>query len=434
MKKCQVQQFLRRGFLLGLFLVSTLMCICSWSLMAASDLHKATPHLGSSQPSRLQHAQNGDLRWDKFHTTSDTVHETRPPTGYYGDGYNIRKLPPELFKLAPQVFDEIPQTFLPMYKNPCFIYRGAYPPGLRCLPYFYLIGMQKCGSTDMWEKINEHDEVQRTEKEPHWWARYRVRDLPPDYGNYTTPLSLGWYLDAMSYKIVPRLVQTPETASWLVIGDGSTSTLWDNQWQTLSPTQFNGPEYTIADVMRVIQPNAKFIVVLRDPIVRVYSDYLFFGNEKDDVVSKTRFHDIVSEGIQVFRQCLTNNSERACTYLHGTQHARLLLGNYAVFLHDWLKVFPRHQLLVLRLEDWQSRCPSVLREIFAFLNLSPLTDSRLVYICAGERKRVNAQMREHIGDMLTETRTLLNDFYGPMNGELATLLNDERYNMWSQEL
>eukprot|EP00057_Strongylocentrotus_purpuratus_P020775 XP_011675249.1 PREDICTED: carbohydrate sulfotransferase 15 [Strongylocentrotus purpuratus] len=329
------------------------------------------------------------------------------------------------------VFDAIPETFIPNIKNPCFFYRGTSPPGLRCLPYFYLIGMQKCGSTDLWEKINAHHEIQRIEKEPHWWARYRVRELPADYGiNMTTPLSLSWYLDVMSYQIVPRLMTMPDTADWLVVGDGSTSTLWDNKWQQVSDQQIDGPDYVIADVIKEVQPKAKFIVVFRDPTERVYSDYLFFGNEGDNFISKLHFNRIVEEGIKTYHQCMHNMTKRACTFRHGTQSSRLLLGNYAVFLRDWLRIFSRDQILVVRLEDWQQRCTTVLKEIYRFLELSPLRRTELAFICSGERIRVNTQMKKHMGDMLVETRTLLNNFYAPMNAELSRLLNDTRF-LWN---
>lgn len=45
---------------------------------------------------------------------------------------------------------------------------------MRCLPYFYVMGMPKCGTTDLYAKIVRHDSVVNLLKEPHWWARKRV--------------------------------------------------------------------------------------------------------------------------------------------------------------------------------------------------------------------------------------------------------------------
>lgn len=49
---------------------------------------------------------------------------------------------------------------------------------LRCLPYFFIIGQPKCGSTDLFRRILYHpDVVSPPIKELHWWSRNRM-------GNY----------------------------------------------------------------------------------------------------------------------------------------------------------------------------------------------------------------------------------------------------------
>lgn len=48
---------------------------------------------------------------------------------------------------------------------------------------------------------------------------------------------------------------------------------------------------------------------------------------------------------------------------------RLQVGLYAVYLLDWLAVFHREQLLVLRLEDHASDVKSTMRRVFQFLSL-----------------------------------------------------------------
>lgn len=45
---------------------------------------------------------------------------------------------------------------------------------LRCLPRFYIIGQPKCGTTDLYDRLRLHPEVQFSAiKEPHWWTRKR---------------------------------------------------------------------------------------------------------------------------------------------------------------------------------------------------------------------------------------------------------------------
>ena len=48
------------------------------------------------------------------------------------------------------------------------------PLRMRCLPYFYLIGQPKSGTTDLFYKLNMHPDIAMgTHKEPHWWTRKR---------------------------------------------------------------------------------------------------------------------------------------------------------------------------------------------------------------------------------------------------------------------
>lgn len=48
------------------------------------------------------------------------------------------------------------------------------PKRLRCMPYFYIVGQPKCGSTDLYFKITLHPDVVRPPmKEPHWWSKNR---------------------------------------------------------------------------------------------------------------------------------------------------------------------------------------------------------------------------------------------------------------------
>ena len=48
------------------------------------------------------------------------------------------------------IFSEIPDAgYLPGYKNPCWFKPGTGVPELTCLPYVYMLGMPKCGTSDL---------------------------------------------------------------------------------------------------------------------------------------------------------------------------------------------------------------------------------------------------------------------------------------------
>ncbi|XP_052829247.1 carbohydrate sulfotransferase 15 isoform X2 [Octopus bimaculoides] len=109
---------------------------------------------------------------------------------------------------------------------------------LRCLPYFYLVGVDKCGTTDLFSRLRQHPELLRTNalngKETHWWSWRRFGDGSPTvFWDFT-----GWPLIAQNKGLEQPTVLTPHCISHLT-------------------------------------PNVKFILLLRNPVERLYSDYLF---------------------------------------------------------------------------------------------------------------------------------------------------------------
>ena len=46
---------------------------------------------------------------------------------------------------------------------------------MRCLPYFYIVGQPKCGTTDLFFKISLHPDILMGPiKEPQFWTRRRI--------------------------------------------------------------------------------------------------------------------------------------------------------------------------------------------------------------------------------------------------------------------
>ncbi|XP_072166435.1 carbohydrate sulfotransferase 15-like [Diadema setosum] len=294
-----------------------------------------------------------------------------------------RNISRKLFNVAPEVFLSTPLEFSKHTKSPCWfvnVTTGAAPE-LRCLPYFYLMGMPKCGTTDLFAKITRHPSVVRTLKEPHWWTRRRVGRSRRG-------------------------------------GDSSASTMWYqlSLFNISSENQFPA----LPEVFREIHPGIKLIAMLREPAERVYSDYTYFRKTS---VSPTQFHLVVIESIRKFQTCTREMSARMCIPSPG---ARVTLGLYAVLLSDWLEVFPRDQILVLRLRDWSANCTGLLPTIFQFLEIEELPEELIISFCTKAPANVNRRRKE---PMLKKTAQILREFYRPYNEELATLLQDKRF-LW----
>ena len=63
--------------------------------------------------------------------------------------------------------------FDPAYKNPCWKEAGL----LRCLPYFYLAGVKKSGTGDLWGHISKLPGVVTVKKELQWFAKGRFSKI-----------------------------------------------------------------------------------------------------------------------------------------------------------------------------------------------------------------------------------------------------------------
>lgn len=134
---------------------------------------------------------------------------------------------------------------------------------------------------------------------------------------------------------------------------------------------------------------------------------------------------------------------------------RISLGMYSVFLMDWLTVFPREQVLVIRTEDYAANLNLVLKKTFDFLSLGrcltdivhnvwkvtserpgliifagPLSAQGEVEMINREKANTRQEEDKNKGPMLPITRKLLRDFYRPFNEKLADVLGDMAF-LWS---
>lgn len=142
---------------------------------------------------------------------------------------------------------------------------------------------------------------------------------------------------------------------------------------------------------------------------------------------------------------------------------RLNLGVYIVFLLDWLTVFNKEQILVLRLEDYAANLRETIKKVFDFLSLGMCPESYhsvtwaraypdvhfpgwflhcLTFAVGPLSKQVEAALTKRpmsntrrvedrkLGPMFPATKDLLRRFHQPFNQELANLLNNKGF-LWS---
>ncbi|XP_037542242.1 carbohydrate sulfotransferase 15 [Nematolebias whitei] len=391
-----------------------------------------------------------------------------------------RKIPDEkdIIDTDPHLFSVIPRHFLPNIKSPCWYeeisgelssdpyksnrfslrsksfknvcdhMRADFPRHvwhrdgkrfrLRCLPYFYIIGQPKCGTTDLFQRLLMLPEVKfNTIKEPHWWTRKRFGYIRFKQG-FQERFPIEDYLDL--FDLAAQRIQEgisgnssgDQCARHIITGEASASTMWDNQaWSYLHPDlEQSEPPFLAQDFIHTVQPGARIIIILRDPVERLYSDYLYFTMANK---SAEDFHQKVVESVQLFQSCLSERSLRSCVYntsLFYTMPVRLTLGMYFVFLVDWLTVFHREQILVLRLEDYAANLKNTIRTVFDFLSVGPLSEQVEAALSKRPMSNTRRVQDKNLGPMLPATRNLLSRFYLPFNSELSSVLNNSAF-LWS---
>ncbi|XP_025089224.1 carbohydrate sulfotransferase 15-like [Pomacea canaliculata] len=368
-----------------------------------------------------------------------------------------------------QIFkgEEIPDDMLSMtrpqylanFKNPCWFEKSA--PGdkganttldgvhvrLRCLPYFHLIGVDKSGTTDLWSRLAQHPDVARPQtiagKETHWWS---WRRFGFDLWTRSKPkLHFDWYLqtfDLPAVKILNTMKSLNNTQYHHVItGEGSPTYFWDFSGWELIPQNTGATAETALvtpHCLRHLTPDVKLLLMLRHPVERLYSEYLFLDRFKSEHnVSAKLFHLQVQQSVAMLELCARSQSTYHLPAKQNSPHdypdkgIRLMVSMYSVWLEQWLKVFPRHQMLIIRNEDYSKNISHHLQTIMDFLGLASLPPSDLDKISAQDRAFVRNSQDKAVGDMLPETRKLLTNFYRKYNEQLATMLSDKRF-LWQE--
>jgi hypothetical protein len=186
------------------------------------------------------------------------------------------------------------------------------------LPSFVCIGAPKCATTWLFQCLFEHPEVYVPDfKEINFFTICRWGDDYETRGiDYYANLFVAAQPDQIVGDFSPNLLQDP-----------------------------HAPER-----LRTLLPNARLIVMIRNPIERSRSHYHYVRNRTD-----YRSHSL---------QDLVENPS-------ADQAAVLSQGLYGQQLERWLDHFPIEQFLVIRTEDVRSAPDTVFKRACEFIGASP---------------------------------------------------------------
>ena len=305
---------------------------------------------------------------------------------------------------------------------------------LFCLPAFFLVGFPKCGTTTLHEALWNHSMIAKPQvKEPHWWARMPLDNMDQDDLRLAVVRYLLYFNNA-----------TKTNGKNLVVYDGSQSTLWDSNFFVKHQDYCAMP----AAVSHIL-PRVKFIVMMRDPVARTYSHYLYsctliYGASISrwprslHTQLKEKFHREVVKDVGAFNQCLSGNhsafecvselkfsgqSKTPC----GRVGYRLIISLYYVHLLKWLQFFSKDQFLFLRMEDMSRNPHTFMTNITHFLNISAMPQSDASQLLLQNLNKMKTKIT-----MLPKTRKILSDFFWPFNQQLVDLTGNVHF-LWEDD-
>ncbi|GLV32542.1 Heparan sulfate 3-O sulfotransferase-A [Carabus blaptoides fortunei] len=186
------------------------------------------------------------------------------------------------------------------------LFAARVPRTARRLPQAIIVGVRKCGTRALLEMLYLHPRVQKAAGEVHFFDRDE---------NYSR--GLEWYRSKMPYSFRGQI--TIEK----------------------SPSYFVTPE--VPERIRAMNASVKLLLIVREPVTRAISDY-----------TQLRAHaataSTASSGPSIPSTPAPRTFEQLALFPNGTvneAYRPLAISVYHRFVHRWLEVFPREQLLVI---------------------------------------------------------------------------------------
>jgi len=161
-----------------------------------------------------------------------------------------------------------------------------------------------------------------------------------------------------------------------------------------------------AERIRRCLPAVRLVFILRNPIDRAFSNYLW---SRQSGLQAADFETALAQ-----EDARERDMPQALRY--SRPHALFSRGLYAELLRPYFLRFPREQILVLRFEDILVAPEGVAERFHCFLGIAPRPSD------GTKLRRVNGSKESNIAKMNETTRETLRSRYREPNQQLARLL------------
>lgn len=279
----------------------------------------------------------------------------------------------------------------------------------RLLPSVHLLGAQKAGSTslfkDLTRRFDMHEaavlQVNKQEKEADWMAK--EVSFFADEPRFKK--GRGFYL-----RHYPKCKDVGKNARGI-----DASIAFDHDVDYVN---------RVADFYGDKAKDLKFIVIVRDPVRRMESEFhhgeVMVGNQYDTggltkkVQKESKFENYVrdqlKDGGEAVQWAKSDQSKDPPMYFKGS--------SYAWMMKNWLKRFDASQFTVVTLKEYQAKTSTTLNLIGKRLGM-PLTDSNELY----EHFLANENKNKH-QPMARDVKLKLEKYFEPLDEEWKKIITE----------
>jgi len=211
-------------------------------------------------------------------------------------------------------------------------------------PNFFLVGTVKGGTTSLYRHLQQHSEVFFPPfKEPHYFAQIHPNPGRDHFIEYIREKSA--YLNLYE-----------KSGDYSAVGDASTSNLWS----------LAAPER-----IHAVAPDARIIILLRDPVVRAHSHYLM--DFREGLIDCPLTVDLLRQDFEQEKKGF------------GVSRLYVDLGLYHNQVERYLQTFGTSQVLVLQSDDLLQDPQGTLKRVAIHLHIDsePFTQMDLTQVHNG---------------------------------------------------
>ena len=246
-------------------------------------------------------------------------------------------------------------------------------------PRFLIIGSQRCGTTSLYNYLSQHPNItSASKKEIHYF------DTNYDKGN-------NWYKKHFT------ITEGSKRKRELITGEATPYYIFHPH----APSR-----------VKKNLPDAKLIVMLRDPVERAFSHYKHHFKLK---VEPLRFEEAIRlESERMAGEWDKMLQDKSYDSYNLQMFSYLARGVYVDQLKRWFEHFPREQILVLQSEDFFDNPEKIFLQALHFLGLP---DHKLTAY-----EKFNANGDEPIPNSI---RRYLTNYFKPHNERLYKLIGTE---------